>query len=145
MVVENSRGQVMDSATRELTVPDFTKVEVSMSTPQVYRARTAREVQTIKSNPAAAPTVERSFSRTERMLVRVEAYAPGGSTPAITARLLNRTGSSMSELPIQTPSPGKGELELGLASLAAGDYLIELTAKTESGSARELIAFRVGR
>ena len=34
MVVENSRGQVMDSATQELTVPDFAKVQVSLSTPR---------------------------------------------------------------------------------------------------------------
>ena len=32
-----------------------------------------------------------------------------------------------------------------LTSLAAGDYLIELNAKTESGTAQEMIAFKVGR
>ena len=40
---------------------------------------------------------------------------------------------------------GSAELELTLAALAAGDYLLELTAKAEGGSAQELIAFRLGR
>jgi VWFA-related protein len=145
MVVENNRGQVMDSATRELTVPDFSRVQVSLSTPRVYRARTAREIQTLKANPEAVPAVERNFSRTERMLIRVEAYAPGGVNPTVTARLLNRSGQSMADVPVQTPAPGRGELELGLSSLAAGDYLVELTAKTDAGTAQELVAFKIGR
>jgi VWFA-related protein len=146
MVVENARGQVMDSVTRELTVPDFTKVDVSFSTPRVYRARTVREVQAIKANASAAPTADRAFSRAERMLVRIDAYAPGGSTPTVTARLLNRGGQSMSDIPVQVSSGGQAEFELPLSSLAGGDYLIELNAKSSSGStAQELIAFKVGR
>jgi len=81
----------------------------------------------------------------ERMYIRIEGYAPGGATPTITARLLNRGGQSMSDLPVQTPTPGVAELDLGLASLAAGDYLIEFTGKTPSGTAQELVAFKVSR
>ena len=32
-----------------------------------------------------------------------------------------------------------------LASIPAGDYLVELTAKTESGTSQELVAFKVGQ
>jgi VWFA-related protein len=145
IVVENSRGQVMDSTTRDLTVPDFTKVEASFSTPRVYRARTVREIQAIKSNPNMPPTAERTFSRAERIFIRIEGYAPGGTAPTITARLLNRAGQSMSDLPIQTPSPGVAEVEMPLGTLGAGDYLIEFTGKTPSGTAQELVAFKVSR
>ena len=92
-----------------------------------------------------SPTAERTFSRSERMFIRIQGYAPGGSTPTITARLLNRGGQSMSDLPLQTPSPGVAELDLGLGTLAAGDYLIEFTGKTDSGTAQELVAFKVSR
>jgi len=145
MVVENSRGQVMDATTKDLTVPDFTKVETSFSTPRVYRARTVREIQAVKANPNMPPTAERTFSRSERMFIRIEGYAPGGGAPTITAKLLNRAGQSMSDLPLQTPTPGVAELEMGLGTLAAGDYLIEFTGKTASGTAQELVAFKVSR
>jgi len=143
MIVQTSGGQVMDSSTRELTVPDYTKVQVSLGTPRIFRARTPRELQTIMASPNAVPAVDRSFSRTERVLVRAEAYAPGDVKPGVTARLLNRGGTSMADLPVQTSSTGDAQIELTLASLAAGEYLLELTAKAESGTAQELIAFKV--
>jgi VWFA-related protein len=145
IVVEGSRGQVLDSVGRELTVPDFTQVQVSFGTPRVYRVRSVPELQALKAKADAVPTVDREFSRTDRLHIRVDAYAPGGITPTLTARLLNRAGTSMSNLPVQTPAARSAEIDLPLSPLAAGEYLIELNAKTESGTAQELIAFRVGR
>jgi VWFA-related protein len=145
IVVEGSRGQVIDSVARELTVPDFTKVEVSFGTPRVYRVRTVPELQALKAKPDAVPTVDREFSRTDRLHIRLDSYGPGGAAPVVTARLLNRGGASMSNLPVQTPAGRSAEIDLPLSALAAGEYLIELNAKTESGTAQELIAFRVGR
>lgn len=145
LTVEGENGQVLDSATRELTVPDYTRVEVSLGTPRVYRARTARDIQAIRADPATAPTVDREFSRAERLLLRVEAYAPGGVTPAVTGRLLNRGGTPMSDLPFKATADGVFETELPLSSLAAGEYLIEFSASTESGKAQDTIAFKVGR
>ena len=144
IVVEGVKGQVIDSVTRELTLPDFTRVQVGLSTPRVFRGRTVKDLTTIKSNPAAMPTADREFSRTDRLLIRVDGYAPGGVTPAMTARLLNRGGQRMADLPVQAQGAA-GDIELPLASLPVGDYLIELNAKTEAGTAQELIAFKVGR
>jgi len=48
----------------------------------------------------------------------------------------------MADLPVKS-SNGSSELELGLAAYAAGEYLLELTAKAESGTAQEIIAFRL--
>jgi VWFA-related protein len=143
---EGAQGEVLDSAIEEITVPDFTQVEVTFATPRVYRARTARDIQTLKAQPDAVPTSDREFSRTERLLVRAEAYAPGGVTPGITARLLNRAGDGMADLPVQATTAGAIDVELTLSALAAGEYLIELTATNPAGStAQELIAFKVGR
>jgi hypothetical protein len=145
MTVEGQNGEVLDSAVRELTVPDYTQVQVSLGTPRVYRARTAREVQDIRANPASVPAVDRQFSRAERLLVRVESYAPGGVTPVVTGRLLNRGGAAMSDLTFKQAADGSFETELALSALAAGEYLIEFTAKTDAGTAQDTIAFRVGR
>ena len=143
--VEGRRGQVIDSLTRELTLPDFTRVEVSFGTARVFRGRTVRELSNIKANPASIPTTEREFSRTERLLIRADAYTPGGVAPTVTARLLNRGGQKMSDLPVQVGAGGAVELELPLSSLPAGDYLIEMNATSNSGTAQELVAFKVGR
>ena len=145
MNVEGEKGEVLDSAIRELTVPDYTQVQVSLGTPRLFGARTARDIQEIRANPASMPAVHREFSRAERLLVRVEGYAPGGVTPAVTGRLLNRAGTTMSELQFKAASDGVFETELPLSALAAGEYLIELTAQTESGKAQDTVAFRVGR
>ncbi len=144
MVVENARGQVMDSATQELTVPDFAKVQVSLSTPRIYKGRTVRDLQALKTNAMAVPAADRTFSRAERVLVRVEAYSADGASPTVSARLLNRGGTPMSDLPMQAGTSGQ-ELELGMSALAAGDYVIEINAKTGTGAAQELIAFKVSR
>jgi hypothetical protein len=143
--VEGRAGEVIDSAVRELTVPDFTAVQVTLATPRVYRARTVREMLALKADPNATPVADREFSRSDRLLVRAAAYAPGGVTPTVTARLLNRGGSSMSELPVQAGAAGGSEIELPLSAFAAGEYLVEISAKTPQGSSQEIVAFRVGR
>jgi hypothetical protein len=51
----------------------------------------------------------------------------------------------MAELPLKAGPNGVFETEFPLSALAAGEYLIEFNAKTESGTAQETIAFRVGR
>ncbi len=145
MVVEGSRGQVIDSVGRDLTVPDYGTVEVSFATPRLYRVRAIPELQALRANPEAIPTANREFSRTERLFVRLDAYAPGGATPALTARLLNRAGQSMSDVVVQTPAGRSPEIDLPLSALAAGEYILELNAKTPGGTAQELIAFRITR
>jgi VWFA-related protein len=142
--VEGARGEVLDSASRELTVPDFTSVSVSLGTPRFYRARTIRDLQTLKASGDAVPTAEREFSRTERVLIRADAYAPGGVQPTVAARLLNRGGDAMNDVPVQMAG-ATATIELTLANLAAAEYILELTAKTDAGSVQELLAFKVNR
>ena len=142
--VEGERGQVLDATIQEVTVPDYTAISVTLGTPRLYRGRTVRELQTIRANPAAVPVVDREFSRSERLLVRLEAYAPGGLAPEVTAKLMNRAGAAMSDIQLQLVG-GVYEAELPLSSLAAGEYLVEFTAKSLAGSSTDTIAFRVGR
>ena len=81
MAVEGTRGELIDSVTREVKVPDFTQVAVSFGTPRLYRGRTVRELQAIRAMPSVAPAVDREFSRADRLLIRIDAYAPGGVVP----------------------------------------------------------------
>ncbi len=138
--VEGSASQVLDTETREIAVPDLTGAEIVLGTPQLFRARTVRDFQQVKSDPDAVPHPAREFSRTDRLLIRAPAYGPGGTAPALTAHLLNRGGQAMSELQVgPSPSPDVQQMELPLAGLAAGEYLLEIRA----GDLKELVGFRV--
>jgi hypothetical protein len=138
-------GGTLDSEIRDLTVPDFTAPQVSLSTPRVYRARTAREFQTLAADASAIPSPGREFSRTERLLIRFDAYGPGTDKPEVTAVLMNRAGQKMSDVQI---APGTAaathQIDLSLASIPTGEYLVEVTAKSASGEAKELVPFRLG-
>ena len=49
----------------------------------------------------------------------------------------------MFDVPVQMSDAACAEMELPFASLAAGDYLLELNAKADAGTAQELVAFRI--
>jgi VWFA-related protein len=144
IVVENDGGQVIDSTTQSLTLPDYAQTQVSFGTPRVYRARTAREAMLIRNNPDAMPTANREFSRAERMLVRFDAYAAAGGRPEVTAKLLNRAGQTMSDVPLTSVEGKPFLIDFPLASLAAGEYVIQIDAKAPSGTAQQMLGFKVG-
>jgi len=144
IVVENERGQVIDSTVQSVTVPDYARTQVSFSTPRLYRARTAREALQIRNDVDAAPITSRDFSRGERLMIRIDAYAAAGARPEVTAKLLNRAGGAMSEVPVQAADGKPFLIDLPLAPLAAGEYVIQLNAKSASGAAQQMIAFHVG-
>jgi hypothetical protein len=133
-------GGVLDQEIRKLAIPDFTSPEAIISTPRVHRARTVRDLQTIAGDATAVPVAAREFSRTERLLIRFDAY--GGAQP--TAVLMNRQGQKMADLPV-TPAKAGGshQIDVGLNTIAAGEYLIEITAKGGTGEVKELVAVRV--
>ena len=136
-----SGGGLIDSEIRKITIPDLSAPDAAISTPRVHRARTVREFQTIAADATAVPAVGREFSRTERLLIRFETY--GNATPA--AVLMNRGGQKMADVPVAaSPIAGTHQIDLSLAGIAAGEYLIEITAKGATGEAKELIAFRIG-
>jgi hypothetical protein len=66
----------------------------------------------------------------------------GGSAPQVSARLLNRTGAAMSDVPVSAGAAGNPQIELPLAGLAPGEYILEIKTGDDDGS-RALVGFRV--
>jgi len=97
MTVEGSAAEILDAETLEFKIPDFMTPQVSLSTPKVFRVRTPGKLLQIKGDPQAVPSAAREFSRSDRLLMRVAGYGPGDVPPTLTARLLDRTGQSISE------------------------------------------------
>jgi hypothetical protein len=145
IAVENARGQRLDNEDVNQVVPDFTATGASITEPLVFRARTAREVATLRESITAMPVVARQFSRSERLFLRFDAYGPVGLTPQVTMRLLNRKGDPMQNSPLPTPTV-KGntfEVDFGLSNLPQGDYLIEIAATTGAERSVKLLGIRV--
>jgi VWFA-related protein len=146
MSIEGAAGQVLDSDFRDLVIPDYTKTEAALSEPAIFRARTQRDLVAIAGDPQAMPTTAREFSRTERLLIRIAAYTPGGSTTAPAAQLLNRDGKKMSDLVVKPFAPG-GEgmyqTELPLAGLPAGEFIVQLSIPGEGGEQKRMVGLRV--
>jgi VWFA-related protein len=146
VIVQNEKGQVLDSFQQEVSVPDYSGTEVRLSTPAVLRARTPREFQALSRDPDSVPTPLREFRRTDRLLIRFVADIPGGASSAeIGARLLNRVGQKMVDLVAQPPAdPSQPyQIDLPLAGLSPGEYVIEIQAKGVSGESTQLIAIKV--
>jgi hypothetical protein len=135
---------VLDAETREISVPDLTSAQATLGTPFVLRARTAREFQQLRTDADAVPLAAREFSRIEHLLVRVPTYGPGGTTPTLRVHLLNRAGAAMNELKAEpAPRPGEQQIDLPLAALPPGEYVLEIKAGDQDGDATELVGFRV--
>jgi VWFA-related protein len=143
-VQEAGSGGTLDQEIRTITVPDLTGPQAAISTPRVHRARTAREAQTLVADANAVPVATREFSRTERLLIRFDTYAAGGEQATPTAILMNRAGQKMSDVTV-TPATAGGThlINLGLSSVPAGEYLVEITVKSASGEAKELVPLRI--
>jgi hypothetical protein len=110
------------------------------------RARTPREFQAITRDPDPVPTALREFRRTDRLLIRFFANVPGGSSSAeVATSLLNRVGQKMVDLTAAAPAePSQPyQIDLPLAGLSPGEYVIEIRAKGVAGESTELVAIKV--
>lgn len=61
------------------------------------------------------------------------------------AVLLNGRGDKVADLPVApAKAGGTHQMDLGLSTLAAGEYVVQITAKGQTGEAQQLVAFRIG-
>jgi hypothetical protein len=141
--VENADNDVLDTENREVEIPDLTAPQLMLGTPSVFRARTARDYQQLKADPEATPTTAREFSRAERVLLRVPLY--GAGTATVTARMMNRAAEPIGDLPVTTSSANADmrEVELSLAPLPPGEYLVEILAASGAEPVKAVVGFRI--
>jgi VWFA-related protein len=143
LTIEGDGTGTLDTEDRTVEVPDLSAPELMLTTPKIWLSRSARDLTAINSAAPPAPALTREFRRTERLVIRFNALAPGTAAPTVAAQLLNQQGNKMSDVPV-TAGQGTFSIELPLANLAAGQYLLEITARAEGQEpVTELIAFRL--
>jgi VWFA-related protein len=144
MSIENEGEQAIDSDVRDISIRDLS-ASVVLGTPEVFRGRTARDFRAFDSASDATPVASREFSRTERLLIRLPAYAPAAAPLTVSARLMNRKGQLIRDLEVRPgvrPS-SPAEVDLPLAGFAVGDYRIEIAASSQNAQTRDVLDFRV--
>lgn len=140
MAIEDAASNVIDQDVREMSIRDL-RGDVAVGTPEILRARNAREFRTLEDD-AAVPVAAREFSRTEHLLIRFSAYPPGdGAT--VSARLLGRTGAAIRSLEVGEGTRGGRAIDLPLAGFASGEYVIEVRATSGARDASDRVTFRV--
>ncbi len=148
MTIQSSTGATLDTDYRGLSIPNLQVTKPTFATPQLLRARTARNFTELSADAQALPAASRVFSRTERLIIRIPVYGAGDTMPDVRATLLNRRGLPMRELQQVAADLPQGivQFDLPLASLAPDEYRVELVAGNTQGprdEAREVLVFRV--
>ena len=144
MTILGLRGERLDIDARDVEVPAL-KSNTALLLPAILIAtQSAREFREVAADVNAAPDPSRQFRRTERLVIRVPAYAGVVPIP-VTAHLLNRLAQPMREI---TTLPGPGstgvtQFDLPLAPLAPGDYYLQFSVKGASGPVDQRVGFRI--
>ncbi|HUQ86634.1 MAG TPA: VWA domain-containing protein, partial [Vicinamibacterales bacterium] len=147
LTIEGDGTGTLDSEDRDLVIPDLSSPEVILSTPKVWFARNALEFNRLTAGTPPAPSATREFRRTDRLLIRLDAYAPASAPTTVTAQLLNQQGTKMTDIPVTAPTDStlSYSIDMPLANLAAGQYLLEITGTSQGHKpVSEIIAFRLG-
>ena len=141
ITIEDAGASVIDRETRKLEVPSL-GLGLTLSTPQLFRAHTLREWQMLAADPAAIPLPDREFRRTDHLLVRAAGQSAAG-TAIVTARLLNRDGDPMTPLTTAPAAGGFTNIDVPLANLPTGEFLVEVAAADGTEKTVALVAIRV--
>lgn len=142
--VRNAAERRLETTDDVLDVPDFSSTAAQITTPFVFRGRTARDLQAVRAVASPMPTTARAFARAERLLLRFEAYGPGGGTPTITMKILNQNGSSVAAMPAPARTgPNSFESEFSLGAFPPSDYVIEIAADVNGEVVKRLLGIRV--
>ena len=144
--LRDSAGEMIDREQRAVTVPDLEKTTLALTTPVVSRARSAAEFRSLLGGSQPVAFAGREFSRSDRLVVRVTPYGTASNDAEVTAQLVGPRGTTLAELPIHAEGEGGAfRLDLPLSSLATGEFLIAIAARTPAERVEALVPLRISR
>ncbi len=145
LTILQADGSKLDVAAQDFDVPNVRGATPVILPAQMFRASSAREFRDISADANAAPLPGREFRRTERLLLRIPTFEPAGHAVQVSAKLVNRLGTVLTDLAPMPEEAGQTliQFDLPLARFAPGEYSIEVAARSDGGIAREMIRFRI--
>ena len=142
MTILGIAGDQLDVDARDLEVPAMQGAAPLLLPAMLIATHSAREFRTVTLDANPAPVPSRQFRRTERLVIRVPAYASGARV-AVSARLLNRLAQPMRELEALPDAGGVAQFDLPLAALAPGEYYLLFSVPGPTGPVDQRIAFTI--
>jgi len=140
--VKEAVNRLADSLRPNADEPAEAPSRVHMPAPPPRPEKTpllaAPSVAVARGRTVSDPVARREFRRTDTVVVR----AAVAGTPETSARLLNHVGQPLADLPAVV-ADGTCEVTVPLGSVGAGDYVLEMSAKTDGEAAQQFVAFRV--
>ena len=143
--VRDANGNILDEDRRPFSVPDLSAADLAIGAPVVLRARTVSDAKAIAGARQAVPFAGREFIRTDHLYVRFSVYGAAASEADVSARLTSKAGATLLELPVAKMAGAETayQIDLPLASIARGDYLIAVAAAHGEERTRALVPLRV--
>ncbi|HEY2149800.1 MAG TPA: VWA domain-containing protein [Vicinamibacterales bacterium] len=139
--VQTAVDQLADSLRPDADEPPEGRRRVIMPPEVVTPNVTLLAVPTVslaRGQAVGEPQRRHEFRRTDTIVVRTVT-----SADSVSARLLDRRGQALTDLPV---SQGRDpEVRLPLGGLGLGDYVIEMSARSGDELAQQFVAFRVVR
>jgi hypothetical protein len=142
MTILGMAGEKLDVDARDLDVPVVNGALPLLLPAILIATQSAREFRAVTADANAAPDPSRQFRRTERLVIRVPAYASGGPV-RVTGRLLNRLAQPMRDLAVLPDAGGIAQFDLPLATLAPGEYYLLFSVPGPSGPVDQRVGFRI--
>ena len=142
MTVLGIAGEKLDVDARDLDVPAMKGTTPLLLPAILIATQSAREFREMTADVNAAPEPARQFRRTERLLIRVPAYASGNPL-RVTGRLLNRLAQPMHDLETLPDAGGIAQFDLPLAPLAPGEYYLLFSVPGPTGPVDQRVGFRI--
>jgi VWFA-related protein len=145
--VPDSTNDIIDRDARSIEVPDLAGNALSLTSPAVFRTQNVREYRALDRGPNATPFAGREFERTDRLLLRFEVHGAAAATATVSGRIFSQWGKDLAELPIapRASADAPYEIDLPLATVARGDYLLVISATAGNERARTFVPIRVVR
>jgi hypothetical protein len=145
LTILRADGATLDTSAQDFDVPELKGTAPIIFQPQLFTAGSAREFREIVADANAAPLPAREFRRTDRLLMRVPTYDPGGGEVKVSARLMNQVGAVLANLDRagDVAADRPAQFDLSLARFAPGEYSLEVAANSSSGTSRQLIRFKI--
>ena len=144
--VESAGAEVLDSEVREIAVPDLTAPQITIGTPAVYRGRTVPEYQRLKTD-AQAHADHGARVQSNRTRLHTCACVRAGNVSGDSHRQAvesHRAVDGRSDRLATPPGhPNSKDVELSLAAMPPGEYVVEITATGEGEPVKELVGFRL--
>ena len=145
IAVRDATGNILDEDRRPFSVPDLSAAALAIGAPMLLRARTVADARAISEARQAVPFAGREFIRTDRLYVRFSIYGRAASEADVSARLTSKAGATLLELRVAQMAGAEAgyQIDVPLASIARGDYLIAVAAAHDDERTRALVPIRV--